>query len=60
MGRPKSRTEKKIVVSGYVGESVFRKLAKQAIKDKKSISHIVNLMIVQGQSNQENHSKKEE
>ena len=60
MGRPKSKSvERKVVVSGYVGEATFRKIAIQAIKEKTSISQVVNELIYKGQMAQETSPKKE-
>ena len=60
MGRPKSKSaERKVVVSGYVGEATFRKIAIQAIKEKKSISQIVNTLICKGQTANDMQPRKE-
>lgn len=47
LGRPKSTSEKKVVVSGYVTESRFREIAKLAIKSG-SISKVINDLIEKG------------
>jgi hypothetical protein len=47
LGRPKSATEKKVIVSGYVSESNFREIAKLAIANKCSISKTIDSLLDQ-------------
>ena len=48
LGRPNSTSEKKIVVSGYIKKSQFKKIAMEAIKHKQSLSKEIENLIEKG------------